>query len=333
MVSIAPVSICKIELTRRINLIFPRERLIMDSVSHLVRLARAQATLDRRCLLAGATLMDMPAQGEGKAPFHVLLDGACTLELPDRRVELRPGDVALLPRGTPHRVRTTGSGRTQGVVETLGGAFSTVRSRTGEGVIDLFCGYYSFGPGAGAMLFRSLPDPLRVSFAESGEVEEIVRMLSAIMRREARNDGPGTAAILSALCDALLAMVLRKSSGRLAETALWTAAHDERIRAVIDEVLRDPGADWPIARLTRVAAMSRATFIRHFSRDTGMTVGAFLTHIRLMTAAELLVDTDRTIASVAADVGYRSESAFSRAFRLATGSTPARFRRNLRHAA
>lgn len=308
---------------------------MMDSVSHLVRLARAQATLDRRCLLADATVMDMPAQGEGKAAFHVLLDGACTLELPDRHIELRPGDVVLLPRDAPHRVRTTGSGRAQGVVETPGGAFSTVRSRTGEGVIDLFCGHYSFGPGAGAMLFRSLPDPLRVSFAEAetGQVEEIVRMLGAIMRREARNDGPGTTAILSALCDALLAMVLRRSSGRLAETALWTATHDERIRAVIDEVLRDPGADWPIARLTRVAAMSRATFIRHFSRGTGMTVGAFLTHIRLMTAAELLIDTERTVAVIAAEVGYRSESAFSRAFRLATGSTPARFRRNLERAA
>jgi len=305
----------------------------MDSVSHLVRLARAQATLDRRCLLAGATVMDMPALGEGDAAFHVLLDGACTIELPDRRVELRPGDVVLLPRGTAHRVRTTGSGPVQGVSETPGEAFSTVRSRTGEGVIDLFCGHYSFGPGAGAMLFRSLPHPLCVSFAESGEVDEIVRMLGGIMRREARDAGPGTAAVLSALCNALLAMVLRRSGGRLAGPAPWTAVRDERIRAVVDEVLRDPGADWPIARMTRVAAMARATFIRHFSRATGMTVGAFLTHVRLMTAAELLIDTERTVAAVAAEVGYRSESAFSRAFRLATGSTPARFRRNLGRAA
>jgi AraC family transcriptional activator of mtrCDE len=318
-----------IESARRIRRNFPRERLIMDLVSYLIRLARLQATLDKRCLLAGATVVDMRTQGEGTAPFHVLLDGACALELPDRRIGLRTGDVVLLPRGTPHRIRTSGAECVQGVVETPGGAFTTIRSQAGEAVSDLFCGYYSFGSGAGAMLFRSLPNPLHVSFAESGEANEIVRMLGAIMRREAQNDGPGTAAILSSLCDALLAMVLRKSSGRLAEAALWTAADDERIRAVIDAVLRDPSADWSIARLARVAAMSRATFIRHFSRSTGMTVGAFLTRIRLMTAADLLTDTELTVAAVAADVGYRSESAFSRAFRLATGSTPARFRRNL----
>jgi AraC family transcriptional activator of mtrCDE len=301
----------------------------MDTISRLIGMARLQASLDKRCLLAGTTVMDVPEHGEGEAPFHVLLDGTCTLELPGRRIELRPGDVILLPRGAPHRIRTAGAGHTQEVVETPGETFATLRSPAGEEVIDLFCGHYSYGSGAGAMLFRSLPDPLHVSFAESGDTTEIVRMLSTIMRQEAQNDGPGTAAILSHLCSALLAMVLRKSDRRLADTALWTAADDERIRVVIDALLREPGVNWSIARLAQITGMSRATFVRHFSHRTGMTVGTFLTHVRMMIAADLLTETDRTVAAVAAEVGYHSESAFSRAFRLASGSTPARFRRDM----
>jgi AraC family transcriptional activator of mtrCDE len=304
----------------------------MDSISRLIRMARLQASLDKRCLLAGTTVMDVPERGEGEAPFHVLLDGTCTLEVGGRSIDLRPGDVILLPRGAHHRIHTAGAGRTQGVVETPGETLATLRSPAGEEVIDLFCGHYSYGSGAGAMLFRSLPDPLHVSFAESGpgsgDLTEIVRMLSTIMRQEAQHDGPGTAAVLSHLCSALLAMVLRKSDRRLADTALWTAADDERIRAVIDALLREPGADWSIARLAKITGMSRATFVRHFSHRTGMTVGAFLTHLRMMIAADLLTGTDRTVAAVATEVGYHSESAFSRAFRLASGSTPARFRRD-----
>jgi AraC family transcriptional regulator, activator of mtrCDE len=299
----------------------------MDFITHLIRLARPQATLDKRCLLAGTTVMDVAEHGEGEAPFHVLLDGACVLELPDRRVQMQSGDVVLLPRGAAHRIRTVGTGRTQTVVETPGGTFDTVHSRTGEAVIDLLCGHYTVGSGAGPMLLRSLPDPLFASFARSEETDDAVRMLAAIMRREAQNDGPGTTAVLSSLCGALLAMVLRKSDRRLTEAALWTAVDDERIRAAIEAVFGDPGDDWSIARLARVANMSRATFVRRFSRGTGMAVGAFLTNIRLMCAADLLTDTDLTVAAVAAKVGYNSESAFSRAFRLATGSTPARFRR------
>ncbi|WP_285582531.1 helix-turn-helix transcriptional regulator [Actinoallomurus iriomotensis] len=88
------------------------------------------------------------------------------------------------------------------------------------------------------------------------------------------------------------------------------------------------GADWSVAHLAQVAGMSRATFVRHFSHRTGMTVGTFLTHVRMMIAADLLTETDLTVAAVAAKVGYHSESAFGRAFRLASGSTPARFRRS-----
>ncbi|MFF3249418.1 helix-turn-helix domain-containing protein [Actinacidiphila glaucinigra] len=56
-------------------------------------------------------------------------------------------------------------------------------------------------------------------------------------------------------------------------------------------------------------------------------MGVFLTRARLMAAAELLTTTDATVASVAGQVGYYSESAFSRAFRAHLGTTPARFRR------
>jgi AraC family transcriptional activator of mtrCDE len=73
--------------------------------------------------------------------------------------------------------------------------------------------------------------------------------------------------------------------------------------------------------------MSRATFIRHFNLNAGMSAGDFLTKIRMMTAADLLASTDHPVSVVAARVGYRSESAFGRAFRLAAATTPAQFRR------
>ncbi|GAA4574786.1 cupin domain-containing protein [Planotetraspora kaengkrachanensis] len=298
----------------------------MDSVSHLIRLARLRGAVDKRCLLAGDTTIDNGARPAGEAPFHLLLEGECTLELADRSVDLVAGDVVLLPRGRAHRVRTRGRGRRRAVVEEAGGAFPTARSQGTPSEIDLFCGHYAFGPGAGDLLFQSLPDPLHVSFgAESGEP---VRMLSALMRGEAQNDGPGATAIVISLCDALLAMVLRSTSNRrLAGDALWTAVDDERLRAVVDAVLGDPGRDWTIPDLAGLAAMSRATFIRRFTRATGMTAGDFLTRVRMMTAAEMLTAGDRPIGVVAAEVGYQSESAFGRAFRTATGATPARFRR------
>jgi AraC family transcriptional regulator, activator of mtrCDE len=290
--------------------------------------------------------MDVPAYGEAEAAFHFLLDGECTLEAGDQSYPLKAGDAVLLPSSPPHRIRTAGAGglppgvaetqgvaetrgvvETWGVVETQGDFFDTIRSDSaGEGVIDLFCGHYTFGSRAGVLLSRSLPDPLVVSFGESSE---LVRTMSGLLRQEALAEGPGTSAVLSSLCTALLAMVLRQSTDRRAETPVWTAVDDKRIAAVIDAVLRDPGADWSIERLAGIATLARATFLRRFVKNTGTTVGAFLTNVRMMTAADLLADRELTVAAVASKVGYHSESAFARVFQEAVGTTPGRFRRTL----
>jgi AraC family transcriptional activator of mtrCDE len=301
----------------------------MDTVSRLLGMARLRAGLDRRCLLGRLTRMDVAPRGQREAPFHVLLDGECQLQVGTTVLDLTPGDVVLIPSGSPHRIITSGRGSLRGTAEIAGDAFiTTLSEHGGPSVIDLFCGHYTFDSGAGAMLLRSLPDPVCVSFGQSAEGAEMLRMLSALMRGEAAREGEGTAAILAALCTVLLAMVLRTTRGTATTNTLWTAAADGRIAEAVESVLTDPGADWTIDRLRHLAAMSRATFLRHFTQNTGMTVGEFLAKARLMAATELLSATDATVATIAGKVGYQSESAFSRAFRAELGTTPARFRRD-----
>ncbi|WP_319433442.1 AraC family transcriptional regulator [Mycobacterium sp. RTGN5] len=299
----------------------------MDVVSRLLDLAQLGASVDRRCLLSRTTRMDVAPYPELRAPFHVLLEGECQLEVNSTVLQMRPGDVVLIPSGAPHRVVTPGGGRLRGTVETAGDALITTQSgHGGPAVIDLFCGHYTFDAGAGAVLFRSLPDPLHVSLG--ADSDEMLATVSAMMRAEAQREGAGTAAILSALATVLLTMVLRSATNATTKTALWTAVADPRIAETIERVLLEPGADWTIDRLSRTAAMSRATFLRHFGRETGMTVGAFLVRVRVMAAAELLESSDATVAAIAGQVGYQSESAFARAFRAEVATTPARFRRD-----
>jgi AraC-like DNA-binding protein len=301
----------------------------MDTVSELLRMARVSASLDKRCLLGEVTRMDVPRYGEQQAPFHVLLKGRCQLHHGGRVLKLKPGDVVLIPDGAPHRITTFGTGPDQGIVETPGEAFDTTRSeRDDPPVIDLFCGHYRFDAGTGTMLFRSLPDPLHVSFGQASESGNVLRMLSALMRGEAQREGEGTSAILSALCTVLLTMVLRTSHGASTTATLWTAAGDARIAKTIGRIMGEPGAQWSIDRLRREASMSRATFLRRFAQSTGMTAGSFVTRARLMAATELLSSTDVAVATVAGKVGYQSESSFARAFRAELGTTPAQFRRD-----
>lgn len=301
----------------------------MDEISRLLRMARLDASLDRRCRLGGSTSMEVASEGARSVPFHVLLEGECTLEVGGELHPMKAGDVAVIPSNAGHRILTAGGGPARGTTERRGESISfTASSDGGPPVIDLFCGHYSVSPGAGAILFGSLPTPTVASLFDSEAGRSTLVRLSELMRAEAERDSDGSAAIMSAFCTVLIALVLRTAGGPSTRIGAWTAVPDVQVSAAIRQVLARPGDAWSIAALSRQGAMSRATFIRRFQAATGMTFGAFLTRARLMTAADLLVGSGWTVSAVAAHVGYRSESAFTRAFRTAVGETPARFRRS-----
>ncbi|WP_330277743.1 AraC family transcriptional regulator [Lentzea sp. NBC_00516] len=268
----------------------------MTNLSGLVRLARPAGEIDVRCLMAGGVTLDNPAAERGAVPFHLLLDGACTLTSGTCSVDLLPGDMALLPHGDAHVV-------------------------TSDESIDLFCGHYRFDQ-AGSLLFRLMPPVVHVT------LDPPALALAEVLRAEAVSAGAGSQAVISALLDALLVMTLRsRPDQRLDTPGLWTAMGDDVLGRVITGVLEQPGEPWTIDRLASEASMSRATFLRRFSARTGTTVATLLTAIRMMAAADLLSSTDLSVTRVAGEVGYRSESAFSQAFRAALGTSPARFRR------
>jgi AraC family transcriptional regulator, activator of mtrCDE len=301
----------------------------MDAISTIIRMARLEASVDLRCLLAGSHVLDNPPSAHGHVPFHILLDGRCVAEVGDRTVELRAGDVLILPRAGRHRVRVVAEGPPEPSALHAGGSMETLRSETAPAV-DLFCGHYAYQPGAGELLFAGLPDIVHASFGLAASSP--LHLLGELMRREATVDGPGAGALLASLCEALLALVLRGDGrGRPPSVKLvapWTAVADAGLRAVVDAVVNEPGKPWTISGLARVAGVSRATLTRHFAATTGMGVADFLTRTRMTIAADLLTTTERSLDDIAASVGYRSASAFGKAFRAATGSTPTRLRRN-----
>lgn len=104
-------------------------------------------------------------------------------------------------------------------------------------------------------------------------------------------------------------------------------ADESRIGKAVTAILADPGAAHSIAALADRTGMSRATFMRHFSRVTGMNPMQFVAKARLDHAAELLRNTQLPIKSVAAQIGFSDRSHFSRAFRRAHGVDPSSFRR------
>jgi AraC family transcriptional regulator len=115
--------------------------------------------------------------------------------------------------------------------------------------------------------------------------------------------------------------VFQPTLGGLAPTAL---------RRAIERLHSDDDTDVSLAALASDAGLSRFHFCRAFKESTGLSPHAWLRQHRLEQAMMMLRETDDSVVSIAAALGYSSQTAFAAAFRKLTGETPSDWRRRMR---
>ncbi|MGA7780867.1 MAG: GyrI-like domain-containing protein [Paraburkholderia sp.] len=101
--------------------------------------------------------------------------------------------------------------------------------------------------------------------------------------------------------------------------------YHRRIARVVEAILADPGAPHTLDSLAAVAHLSPFHFHRIYRALTGESVVETVQRVRLARAAHRLTVADDPVGDVAANVGYESPQAFSRAFRGFAGVSPSAF--------
>jgi AraC-like DNA-binding protein len=80
------------------------------------------------------------------------------------------------------------------------------------------------------------------------------------------------------------------------------------------------------AWLARSVRLTPQRLARLIKRLFGLTPSQFITKSRIAAASRMLRDSDRSVAEIAHACGFSDHSAFTRAFRSASGMTPSEFR-------
>jgi AraC family transcriptional activator of mtrCDE len=247
---------------------------------------------------------------------------------------LKAGDILLLTRGPAHTLHDA-SGREPSPNRQRFGPTLTIDENDGDGDrIDMLCGRFIFSAAHERLLHDYLPPSLVVSAAEfsAGAARPGARAqlgnLVGLMRSESAEENLGGHAMLTALSTALFTLALRLASeDQSAPGGLLALAGHPRLNGALSAIFNAPGHPWTLPELASLCGMSRATFIRQFQQALGRSATDLLTDVRMTAAANALRSTGTPIAVVGETVGYQSEAAFQRAFKLRVGVTPAQYRR------
>ncbi|WP_116025161.1 AraC family transcriptional regulator [Thermomonospora umbrina] len=303
----------------------------MDALAGLLEGPRASGAFLLRILLDPP--WSIRVQDESPLCLAVMLGGEAWVE-PDHGepVRLRPGDVAIIRGPDPYVMSDDTTTPPQVIVHpgqrcvTPDGVDLRERMSLGmrtwgsnpDGPVQMLLGVYEEVGAVGQRLLDVLP-PLLVVSEDTWD-----STLIPVLTREVTRQGPAQGVMLDRLLDLLLIAVLRAWFDRPETKApAWYQAHTH---PVAGEALRlfheNPARDWTLARVAAEVGVSRATLAECFRNAVGTPPMTYLTEWRLALAADLLLQSDATLNTVARQVGYANGFALSSAFKRVYGISP-----------
>lgn len=258
-------------------------------------------------------------------------------------VRLRAGDVVIFPQGDQH-VLSSAPG-IEPLRRTADWVFSTrnvpkpmpisyhhgvVEAGTPlpveEADVVAVCGFLGCDLKPFNPLVAALPRILHLPARQAGNW--VARVIDQAVI-ESSSPSPGGDAVLERLAEMMFVDAARRYLDALpADATGWLAGlRDRFVGKALSLMHERPEQAWSVDELAHEVGLSRSALHDRFVKFLGDPPMHYLANWRIQLGARLLRETSRNVATIALDVGYDSEAAFSRAFKRMTGMPPAAWRR------
>jgi AraC-like DNA-binding protein len=247
--------------------------------------------------------------------LFVPLDDRVLFQMGGRRVELHPGDLLIVDNLKLHHVVDFPGFDTRVIVVSFLPEFVYSLGSPSHDYVFLLPFYSALDRGARVL-----------SLAEHPMAAGALRKL--LQSRFLESEG----ALQRAGCKAHLLELLLELARRfrVSEVVQWEFLRQQerslRLKKLFDHIQVHYPQRLSVAEAARMVAMSPPQFMKTCKRVAGMTLVAYLNHVRLSNGSRMLRETSLTIAEIASAVGFADQSYFDKRFKRAFGETPSEFR-------
>lgn len=163
---------------------------------------------------------------------------------------------------------------------------------------------------------------------ERGEEKKNIDFCFRTIHEEMSQEQEKYAQVCRYFLGALILLLMRRT-GEKAELLPTEHVSREcsRVRRFMDYNYRN---EITLDTLADIAGLNRYYFSHVFSKYYGQSPMSYLNQRRIIASQELLVSTDMTIAAIASQCGFSSQSYYAQSFKKACGQSPAQYRKSRR---
>ena len=268
--------------------------------------------------------------------YHVVTEGRCFARvIGGTPIAVEAGEVIVFTRGEPHVMSSDpwmrGDPFASSVIDAAArGQLPFFINFGDDGPISakLICGFLAFDANPFNPLLQNLPPVIKSANPRDGTASWLGQLIKLAMM-EVENKRAGGESVLAKFSELMFIEVVRQYVDGLSpgQTGWLAGLRDPFVGKALSVLHQSPAHSWTIEELANEIGLSRSRLADRFTTYVGMPPMQYLARWRMQLASGLLRDDSFDLETVATEIGYGSEEAFSRAFKKMVGMSPSEWRR------
>lgn len=267
--------------------------------------------------------------------YHVVTEGRCfAYAIGGEAIAVGAGEVIVFTKGDAHVMSSSPGLRGDPFTPSVIDAATTSQlpllinfGSTGPAT-KLVCGFLACDAQPFNPLLENLPPVIKAGDRNNRDTGWFGHFIRFAMMESAEKRVGGES-VLAKLSELMFIEVVRRYLEALPpERSGWLAGlRDPFVGKALSLMHGGPAQDWTIEELAKQVGLSRSLLAERFTDLVGIPPMQYLAKWRMQVASELLTGGSTNVATVAIEIGYASEAAFSRAFKKIVGVSPSVWRR------